>query len=893
MRSLNVVHRPAHRKSVDAYLRGTTFAPTVELTFGFDDVHATTNMPLREWVKTLPGRAWDGDRKVWVITATGPDPDAVFRDAGFVPVGPDGEPVRLAGLTTAVAVPRKGDVDHLAEVHPRLGGVDAVRGYIGPEAMWLKEESCWLITPSRLTDAGHTVPWADVHPDIVAWQAAHPDAGTTATLPPLVYDGTLDGLRQVPIVELTAVTQKSGLAFGQVGVTSVYDLLHHVPFRYVDLSSPVLVREAPVGEAVAILGKVTKVTPAPQRGDMAKCVVKDRAGTALFVRWFNAGWAAKQVSVGADVLVFGKVETFSFSDGGTGYGMSNPDTEINSDTSARMIGVYPASGKHELTTWQIRSAAHEAANRLGHMVDPVPADMVAARGLMARRDAYRCVHDPADPAQAVAGRSRMAYDELLRLQLALAISRAAQQDETAIQHTVDGSLTGQLRAALPFALTGAQERCIAEITADLSSRYAMHRLLQGDVGSGKTVVIVHAALSVAESGHQSAVIVPTETLAVQHWHEVGRLVSGITRPDGRPIRVELLTNKVTGKARKAVLAGLADGSVDIVVGTHALLADAVTFASLGLAVVDEQHRFGVEQRAALRSKGRDILPDTLYASATPIPRTAVMTVFGDLSLSVLDELPAGRQLVTTTAIPEEDAPLYDRAAPVWAKVRAEVAAGHQAFVVCPLVSESATREAAAAHVTAESLALGALAGLRVGVVTGKDNPADRTATMEQFAAGDLDVLVATTVIEVGINVPNATVMVILGAHKFGLSQLHQLRGRVGRANLPGTCYLVATARTSAARERIEAMCSTTDGFVLAERDLAIRGVGTLLGADQSGVARDLRVADLVRDADLLAAAKADAVALVGSDPHMTGHGSLRSEVFRSVGDEGARWLASA
>ena len=387
-------------------------------------------------------------------------------------------------------------------------------------------------------------------------------------------------------------------------------------------------------------------------------------------------------------------------------------------------------------------------------------------------------------------------------------------------------------------------------------------------------------------------IAPNEILALQHFEDVAGSLSGLCKDDGQPVVVKLLTGKVTGRARKEVVAGIADGTVDVVIGTHALLDEKVVFHDLTVAVIDEQHRFGVEQRAALRSKGSRV-PDVLYASATPVPRTAVLTTFGDLDLSVLDEMPPGRTPVHTFKIDPDQADLMDANSAAWHAVRTAVNGGNQAFVVTPLVTASATREAAAAHATAEQLAIGALAGLRIGVVTGKDTPADRHGVMADFTAGRLDVLVSTTVIEVGVNIPNATVMVILGAEKFGLAQLHQLRGRVGRGKHPGRCILVADPRTATAQQRLQAIVSTTDGFALAELDLEIRGAGQVLGTNQSGRGRDLRVASVVKDTKLLAWAKEDAAALTRDDPRLARRPGLRAEIAAAVGDEAAAWLMSA
>jgi ATP-dependent DNA helicase RecG len=448
---------------------------------------------------------------------------------------------------------------------------------------------------------------------------------------------------------------------------------------------------------------------------------------------------------------------------------------------------------------------------------------------------------------------------------------------------------------LPFGLTGAQQRAIAEILADLAAPRPMHRLLQGDVGSGKTVVAVSALLVAVQGGHQGALMAPTEVLADQHALGIRALLEGFVVPrvgdaanlfeavgDERELRVELLTNKTPAAERRRVQAGLADGSVDLVIGTHALIQGGIEFSSLGVVVIDEQHRFGVEQRAALRAKSTtDSVPDVLVMTATPIPRTAAMTVYGDLDVSVLDELPPGRTPIETRWSRDDDADEL-----VWHEVRAAVADGHQAYVVCPLIEESDKLAVASAEETFDRLthAGGELAGLAVGLLHGRMKPADKEATMSRFRAGELDVLVATTVIEVGVDVPNATVMVILDADRFGIAQLHQLRGRVGRGRAASTCWLVGRPNTPDGEARLAALVRTTDGFDLAEVDLDLRGEGTIMGERQKG-RNDLKLASLRRDREWVERAREVAFELVGNDPSLSAHPVLAEELGLLLGDE--------
>jgi ATP-dependent DNA helicase RecG len=498
-------------------------------------------------------------------------------------------------------------------------------------------------------------------------------------------------------------------------------------------------------------------------------------------------------------------------------------------------------------------------------------------------------------------RRRLAFDELFRLQLALVLRRQRlHEDARGIRHVLtraDGSptLVERFVAGLPFPLTGAQRRAVDELAADLGAALPMHRLLQGDVGAGKTVVAVAALLIGVEGGHQGALMAPTEVLAEQHLTEVRRLVSGLDVSDPttlggrRPVRVALLTSRTPAAERAATHAGLEDGSVDVVVGTHALLTDRVVFRSLGVAVIDEQHRFGVEQRAALRDKGRGADgtggdPDLLVMTATPIPRTAAMVVFGDLDMTIVDELPPGRQPVATswlrTRLEVQQA---------WMRVREQVSSGHRAFVVCPLIEGSDRVEAASATAEAERLGREELEGLRIGLLHGQMRPGDKEGVMEAFRSGELDVLVATTVIEVGVDVPEASVMVIEDADRFGIAQLHQLRGRVGRGGEPSWCYLLSEADTPESTARLEAMEQSTDGFVLADVDLTLRGEGTILGARQKGRS-DLKLARLLDDRDLVEDARALAVELVADDPGLASHALLVEELRLFVDEDEAEFL---
>jgi ATP-dependent DNA helicase RecG len=489
-------------------------------------------------------------------------------------------------------------------------------------------------------------------------------------------------------------------------------------------------------------------------------------------------------------------------------------------------------------------------------------------------------------------RKRLVFDELFRIQLALVLRKQAyERTARGIRHDTSGALVERFVERLPFELTAPQREAMAEIARDLAGPHPMHRLLQGDVGSGKTVVAVAAMLTAVQGGHQGAIMAPTAVLAEQHAMTIRHMLDGMSVPAGstagmlfdeRPLGVELLTNRTTAKERERLLSGLADGLVDIVIGTHALLEEGIRFKSLGVVVIDEQHRFGVEQRAALRDKGADdTVPDVLVMTATPIPRSAAMTVYGDLDVTTIVGKPPGRQTIKT--VWEKSA---DR---VWEHVLAEVAAGHQAYVVTPLIEESEKLDVRSAETTYAELEAGPLAGLRLGLLHGRVKAAEKEATMDRFRAGEIDVLVATTVIEVGVDVANATVMVVLDADRFGVAQLHQLRGRVGRGADASWCYLVGEGTTPDGETRLQAMVDSDDGFHLAEVDLEVRGEGTVFDTRQKGRS-DLKLASLLRDRHVVERARELAFELVGADPGLAEHDELAGEVELFLDDEEKAFL---
>jgi ATP-dependent DNA helicase RecG len=701
---------------------------------------------------------------------------------------------------------------------------------------------------------------------------------------------TFRDLASIGVERLKGVGEKRRAALHEAGIDDVLDLLTTYPRRWIDRTNEARIADLVPGVEALVLVEVRTVSKrlTRNRKTMVEATVGDGSGR-MHVVFFNQPWRERQLRPGLAVTMYGKADVFR-----GGLQMTNPVVDLIGDRTGRIVPIYPASEKLGLSTWEIAGWVEDALHKCEPrgFADPLPESIARRLGLVARGTAMRLIHTPETMADKERGRRRLAFDELLRVQTLLVMrKRALERESLALQHVHTGELTSRLFERLPYPLTAAQRRVLAEIDADLAAAHPMHRLLQGDVGAGKTVVAVAAMLVAVEGGHQGALMAPTEVLADQHALGIRRLLDGVARPDpgnlfgDRPLRVELLTNRVTGAERRAVLAGLADGSVDIVIGTHALIQDAVEFHSLGLVVVDEQHRFGVEQRAALRAKGADgAVPDVLVMTATPIPRTAAMTVYGDLDVSVLDELPPGRTPIVTRWA---NGPLEHEQA--WATIREEVAEGRQAYVVCPLIDESEKLEVAGAEETFTRLSNDELRDLRLGLLHGRLPAAEKEAVMDSFRRGDIDVLVATTVVEVGVDVPNATVMVVLDADRFGIAQLHQLRGRVGRGQHPSVCWLLTSLET-ASNPRVDALVASTDGFELAEIDLELRGEGTLMDTAQKGRS-DLRLASLRRDRELVEQARAVAFELVDADPLLDTHPVLLDEVRLLFDDADAEFLS--
>lgn len=716
---------------------------------------------------------------------------------------------------------------------------------------------------------------------------------------------SLSRLATVNVDQVKGLGGKRSEKLAEIGIRTVADLLHHIPRRYIDRSKKSPISLVPIGEEVTIIGKVVSVRDRRPRRNLhiIEAVIEDDSARIKAV-WFNQSYLVRQLNGADEVALSGVVESFRGS-----LQIKAPAVDVLSGsveglTVGRIVPVHPTAGG--VGPGYMRRAIHNALTRSRPIDDTLPTELKAANGLMDRDEAFGSIHFPETLDEVAPARRRLTYDELFRLELALALQKRHQMESAiGIAHTSDGELAENFIEGLPYELTAAQRRVLTEISGDLATGHPMHRLLQGEVGSGKTVVAVATLLRGIEGGWQGALMAPTEVLAEQHYLGVRGLLAdaGLSpplgeshlgmdslfteKPDGPAVHVALLTGSVATAnytpdiSRDQLADDIASGQVDLVVGTHALIQEGVSFSRLGVAVVDEQHRFGVAQRVLLREKADVAEPDLLIMTATPIPRTLSMTLYGDLDVSIIDEMPPGRTPVETKLISKVEENT------AWRLIEEEVAGGRQAFVVCPLVEDSPKVEAASATAEHERLAA-VMPELKVGLIHGQMRSGDKEGVMAAFRAGEIDVLVSTTVIEVGIDVPNATVMVISDAHRFGLSQLHQLRGRVGRGDHPGVCLLLADPTTSEGEERLAAMVATNDGFRLAEEDLRIRGQGTVFGTRQSGV-KDLKIADILSDFELLTVARRDAFAMVDSDPTLAGHPELREEVAAMLGEE-VEWL---
>ncbi|MQA93777.1 MAG: ATP-dependent DNA helicase RecG [Streptosporangiales bacterium] len=754
-----------------------------------------------------------------------------------------------------------------------------------------------------------------------------------------------------PLKKLTG-PKTAKVLHDKLGLDTVGDLVRHYPRRYQRRGELTDLASLTEGDDVTVLAEVKTIDKRPmrsRRGNMLEVVVTDGHGQLSLMFFHKAAYFEKELWKGRRGLFAGKVSLY-----GRKRQLAHPEMQFFADdeTGARraadfadqIIPVYPSA--QGLPSWQIAKAVGVVLDVVEIDDDPLPVELRARHRLASLREALTWIHRPEGWDQIGRAQSRLKWDEAFVLQVALAQRRLAAEALPAAPRP--GRADGLLEAfdkQLPFDLTEGQREVGESLAEGLRATHPMHRLLQGDVGAGKTVVALRAMLQVVDSGGQAALLAPTEVLAQQHYRSITDLL-GPMADGGRlggaddATRVALLTGSQGAAARREALLEAASGQAGIVVGTHALLQEHVQFADLGLVVVDEQHRFGVEQRDALREKAGDRRPHVLVMTATPIPRTVAMTVYGDLDVAVLGQLPAGRSPIATHVVPAADKPHYLERA--WERIREEVGKGHQAYVVCPRIGDGASGDGPAGGApaggrgaaagsggpgpgdlddevfdfgalddgadggdearrpplavldVAPMLADGPLAGLRTAVLHGRLHPDEKDRVMRAFAAGELDVLVATTVIEVGVDVPNASVMVVMDADRFGVSQLHQLRGRVGRGSVPGLCLLVTdAAEESKARERLAAVASTTDGFELSRIDLEQRREGDVLGASQSGRRSSLRLLTLLRDEDIIHEARGEATTLVADDPELDRHPGVAGALAEVLDEERADYLEKA
>lgn len=707
---------------------------------------------------------------------------------------------------------------------------------------------------------------------------------------------------QSPLTEAIGAKTAQLLA-AELGAQTVEDLLRHYPRRYEQRGALTDLNNLEIGEHVTVQAEVVSFKSLRNQskpGNRQEVVISDGTGQ-LTLMFFNQHWREKELTPGTRGLFAGQVSVFN-----NKRQLTHPDYELLGDFATVSVNDYAAaflpvySATKKLPTWTIARCIESVLDKLSDVTDPLPEHIRSEKQLPSLISSLRAIHKPSSTEELESAKLRLKWDEAIALQVVLAKQRYEEAQWPAIPRLPkpDGLLAA-FDQSLPFKLTAGQQEVAQTLATELAAGHPMHRLLQGEVGSGKTVLAVRAMLAVVDSGGQAALLAPTEVLAMQHYRAVTKLLGPLARAgelgaaDGATT-VTLLTGSLNTATRRKALLDITTGDAGIVIGTHALLEDRVDFFDLGLVVIDEQHRFGVEQRATLVSKaGSDRRPHTLIMTATPIPRTVAMTAFGALDVSTLTELPSGRQPISTHVVAAAEKPAHLER--VWQRVCEEVAAGHQVYVVVPRIvsqsdkeAESKSRPAVALEDLYAELTAGPLADLRVGVLHGQMSAAEKDLAMSRFSVGPasadgIDVLISTTVIEVGVDVPNATTMVIMDADRFGISQLHQLRGRVGRGTLPGLCLLVTEAGAySPARARLAAVAATTDGFELAALDLEQRREGDVLGRNQSGVHSSLKLVSIISDGELLDQAKSYAEAIISADPTLEQQPALANAISALV-----------
>ncbi len=694
-----------------------------------------------------------------------------------------------------------------------------------------------------------------------------PSPRVQETQPPPPSEATL-------IAELDVLKPHQKRYLQQLGLNTLGDVLHYYPRTYVDYSQRSLIKDLQAGKTVTVIAEIRSfrcfTSPKNPQLTIAEWWVADGSGRMKINRYYmgkryaHKGWQEQQRKLykpGVLVAIFGLVKQTKFSQT-----LHEPELQIIDEESASKGKIVPVYGlRADLKASWVRQAIHSVLPLVKSWPDPLPEALKKQYDLVALGTAYQGIHAPRYSEELKRARTRLVFDELFYLQLSFLQRRRQNQRHPSPVLAVEGQLLQKFRAQLPFPLTHAQERVIQEILQDLQKPQPMQRLVQGDVGSGKTVVAVMAMLAAIEAGYQAALMAPTEVLAEQHYQKLLHWLTPLHLP------VELLTGSTKAGQRRQILAQLATGEIPLVIGTHALIQEDVNFRNLGLVIIDEQHRFGVEQRSLLQQKGSE--PHVLAMTATPIPRTLALTIHGDLDVSQIDELPPGRQKMTTTVIPgSQRHSAYDL-------IRREVVQGRQAYIILPLIEESEKLEAKAATAEYQKLQEMTFKNYRLGLLHGRQTTAEKDATLRAFRDGEIQILVSTTVVEVGVDVPNATVMMIENAERFGLAQLHQLRGRVGRGSHPSHCILVTQGKGEDTQQRLQVLTQSQDGFLIADMDLRLRGPGEILGTRQAGLP-DLALTSLIEDQDILETARQAAEQLLQNDPELTHYPQLKNALCR-------------